>query len=248
MTRIAIPALVVLFVFNSCTKFNARDYFKHPGQLRFCNIATWTDVPSDESEDVRTNVFVYDDNGNPLSVTSDQHGTGRGFHYFTYDDQQRLATYEYEFAYTKIYHYQDDRQLADSATVTDAFGREFSEVYTYDVKNRIIKSVLRMVSSPFEEDEYTTEVRDYVYLNDDLSSASLDGNQQNPDVVYSDKPSIFMTNKVWMFINQNYSKHAVEGVITTNKIGLPLTIERNAYQFPFLDINGAGATISYQCE
>lgn len=248
MTRIALSAIVVLFVFTSCTKFNAGEYFKNPGQLRFCNLATWKEAPADASGDTRINMFTYDANGNPTKVTSNQHGTGRGFHYFTYDSQQRLSTYEYEFAYTKTYHYEDDRKLADSATLTDVYGREFSEVYTYDVKNRIIKSVLKLVASPFEEDEYTTDVRDYVYLNDDLSSITLNGNQLNPDVVYSNDPSIYMTNKVWKFVNQNYSRHAVAGVITKNKLGLPLTIEKEDYQFPFLDINGAGATISYECE
>lgn len=248
MTRIAMYLTVVVFALSSCTKINFIEYRKNPGQLRFCSIATWTDTPGDETSDERTNVFTYDEHGNPLSVVPDQQGTGNGAHYFTYDDKERLATYEYEFVQTKVYHYKDDNSKADSASVTDALGREFSEVYTYDSKGRIIKSVLTFVSSPFEEDVFPEETREYVYRNDDLSSINVNGVQQNPDVIYSTRPSVYMINDVWKFVNQNYSKHAVEGVLTRNVIGLPLTFAEDDYEFPFLDIQAAGSAVTYQCE
>ncbi|MBL7698898.1 MAG: hypothetical protein JNK79_12095 [Chitinophagaceae bacterium] len=248
MRRIAMCLTVVSFALSSCTKINFAEYWKHPGQLRFCNIAAWTDSPGDESSETRTNVFTYDEHGNPLSVIPDQHGTGNGSHFFSYDTQERLVSYEYEFVKTKVFHYQENKSRADSATVTDAFGREFSEVYTYDTKGRIIKSVLTFVSSPFEEDAFPPETRDYVYLNDDLNSMIVNGVQQNPDVTYSDKPSVFMTNKVWKFVNQNYSKHAVNAVASTNRIGLPASFGEDEYEFPFLDIQAPGSTIKYQCE
>lgn len=245
MRRVAIWLPVVFFSFSSCTKINFTEYRKNPGQLRFCNIATWTDS---RGEETRTNIFTYDENGNPLAVESNLHGTGNGFHHFTYDAQERLATYEYEFVQTKNYHYTGAGKQADSATVTDALDRIFSEVYSYDEKGRIIKSVLTFVSSPFEEGEVPTETKEYVYLNDDLGSIQLNGIQQNPDVVYSDKPGIYMTNSVWKFVNQNYSRHAVSNVATTNLLGLPLTFKPNDYEFPFLDIIGQGSTVTYQCE
>lgn len=248
MTRIALCFTVIVFAFVSCTKINFAEYRKNPGQLRFCNIATWTDSPGDESSETRTNIFTYDEHGNPLTVTSDNSSTGSGAHFFTYDDKQRLAKYEYEFVRTKEYHYDGNSTRADSATVTDLFEREFSEVYTYDTRGRIIKSVLTMTSSPFEEDVFPPETKDYIYLNDDISSILLNDVQQNPDVTYSDKPSVYMTNKIWKFVNQNYSKHAVSGVATRNRVGLPLTFTEEEYEFPFLDIQGAGSTVTYQCE
>lgn len=247
MIRIATCLVIVVFVFNSCTKINFADYHKNPGQLRFCNIETWVEKRG-EPEFVRTNVFTYDEHGNPLSVIPDIGGTGNSSHFFRYDEQLRLSEYEFEFVETSSYHYTGNRKRADSATVTDIYGRIFSEVYTYDPQFRIIKSVRTMISSPWEEDNFPPETKDYVYLGDDLSSYIYGGSQQNPDVTYSEKPSIYMTNSVWKFVNQNYSKHAVAGVASTNRIGLALTYEETSYQFPFLDLVSPGSTIRYQCE
>ncbi|RYG51709.1 MAG: hypothetical protein EOO01_08010 [Chitinophagaceae bacterium] len=247
IARIAICLATITTLFYSCTKVKFKDLHDNPGQLRFCNIATWTDT-RDEMGSQRINVFTYDEHGNPLSVTSNFDGTGNSSHFFRYDELLRLSEYEYEDVETRSYHYTDSKKKADSATVTDVYGRIFSDVFTYDESGRIIKSVRRMVSSPFEEDIYPDETHEYVYLNDDLSSIIYGGSQQNPDVTYSDKPSVYMTNSVWKFINQNYSKHAVAGVDTRNTFGLPLTFTPGSYQFPFLDIGADGSSVTYQCE
>jgi hypothetical protein len=103
------------------------------------------------------------------------------------------------------------------------------------------------VSGPSEEDEIPDEVREYIYLNDDLSSILLIGVQISEDVVYTNKASVYMTNKVWMFVNQNYSKHSTESVDSSNRIGLPLKFSTEKYSFPFLDIEGAGSEVTYFC-
>lgn len=237
---------LLFFAFASCTKFSFTDYKKNAGTLAFCNIATWTDVHGDE---VRTNVFEYDSSGRPVSVTSNLNGTGNGHHFFTYDNQDRLSSYEYEFVETKQFIYDNSSNVRPAgAQVTDLLGREFAETYTYDDRGRIIKSVRAFVTSPFEEDGIPDVVKDYIYLNDDLSSILLNGEQVNPDVVYSSKPSVYATNKVWMFINQNYSKHAIDATEGGNRIGLPAKFKSGHYQFPFLDIEAAGSTVTYACE
>ena len=243
--KTALSLSLVFFMFISCAKISLKDYVKNPGiDLRFCNIKTWTDTHGDEQ---RINVFTYDENENPVSVTSNQQGTGSGHHFFTYDDNQRLIKYEFEFVYTKEFHYEENARRAIGAKVTDIVGREFSEVYTYDDKGRIIKSVKSFVSGPSEEDEIPDEVREYIYLNDDLSSILLNGVQISEDVVYTNKASVYMTNKVWMFVNQNYSKHSTESVDSSNRIGLPLKFRAEKYSFPFLDIEGAGSEVTYFC-
>ena len=243
--KAALSVAATICIFISCSKTSLKDYRKNPGiDLRFCNIKTWTDV---RGEELRTNVFSYDENENPVSIISNVSGTGNGSHYFTYDDRQRLTKYEFEFVYTKEFHYEGNSRLASGAKVTDVLGREFSETYTYDDRARIIKSVLHLVSSPFEDEVTPDETRDYVYLNDDLSSIILNGEQVNADVVYTDKPSIYMTNKVWMFINQNYSRHSIDGVETSNRLGLPLKFKPGQYEFPFLDIDGANSAVTYNC-
>lgn len=243
--KTALSIAVVLYLFVSCTKYSLSDYVKNPGiDLRFCNIKTWTDIHGDEQ---RVNIFTYDDNENPISVTSNQQGTGSGHHFFTYDEDQRLIKYEFEFVHTKEYHYSSASRKALGAKVTDALGREFSETYTYDDKGRIIKSVKSLVSTPYEEDDIPDETREYIYQNDDLSSILLNGEQISQDVVYTNKASVYMTNKVWMFVNQNYSRHSTESVDSSNRLGLPLTFNPSKYSFPFLDIEGTGSTVTYFC-
>lgn len=243
--KIALSIALVFLMFVSCVKYSLRDYVKNPGiDLRFCNIKTWTDIHGEEQ---RTNVFTYDEKENPISVTSNQQGTGNGHHFFTYDANQRLIKYEFEFVHTKEYHYDGNSRRATGAKVTDALEREFSETYTYDDKGRIIKSVRSLISSPFEDDEIPDEEREYIYLNEDLSSILLNGVQISEDAVYTNKASIYMTNKVWMFVNQNYSRHATESVDSSNRLGLPLTFDASKYSFPFLDIEGAGSTVTYFC-
>lgn len=237
---------LIFFAFISCTKFSFNEYKKNAGTLAFCNIATWTDVHGDE---IRTNKFEYDSSGRPVSVTSNMNGTGNGHHFFTYDKQDRLSSYEYEFVEKKKFTYNNSSNVRPAgAEVTDVLGREFAESYTYDDRGRIIKSERSFVSSPYEEDGIPDVVREYIYLDDDLSSILLNGEQVNPDVVYSSKPSVYATNKVWMFINQNYSKHSVDAVQSVNRIGLPAKFKSDHYQFPFLDIETTGSSLTYACE
>lgn len=243
--KIALSIASVFFIFICCTKYSFDNYRKNPGiDLRFCNIKTWSDT---QGEDARVNVFTYDEHQNPVSVKSNLSGTGNGNHYFTYDDKLRLVKYEFEFVRTKQFHYEGTSRTASGAQVIDLLGREFSETYTYDDKNRIIKSELHLVTTPFEGEIIPDEVREYIYMNDDLNSIVMNGQQVNPDVVYTNQPSVYMTNKVWMFINQNYSRHSIDAVETINRMGLPLKYEANHYEFPFLDIDGANSSITYNC-
>lgn len=243
--RTALSVLLALLVSYSCTRVTLDDYKNKDGiDLRFCNIKSWTDIHGDEE---RTNEFTYDEHGNPLTVTSDHQGTGSGFHYFRYDEEQRLSEYEHEFVQIKYFRYEGSSRKATGAKVIDVYGRELAETYTYDDKDRIIKSVLEFVSSPFEEDDFPTETREYIYVNDDLQSILLNGNQQNPEIAYSKKPSVYRTNKVWMFVNHNYSKHSTTNVESTNRLGLPSKFDSTHFEFPFLDIEASTSQVTYNC-
>lgn len=237
--------LLAGFLFVSCNKV-FEEHRQNPGvDLRFCNIKTWTDSHLDE---LRENKFTYNEHDNPVSVTSNQHGTGSGFHYFRYDENQRLKEYEEEYVVTRYYHYDGNSKLPTGDSMVDAYGREFRETFTYDSKNRITKAVVEFISSPFEDDDYADDVKEYIYDGDDLQAYIWNGNQQNPEMVYISKPSIYLSNKVWMFINRNYSKHSALGPATYHRIGLPLTYhDEPPYQFPFLDINFFGSTVTYMC-
>lgn len=243
--KVALTLLLLVLLLSTCTRVTLNDYkHKYGIDLRFCNIKTWTDTHGDE---LRTNVFTYDEHGNPVSVTSDHEGTGSGWHYFRYDEHQRLSEYEHQFSQTKFFNYDGVSRKPTGARIVDVYGRELAETYTYDEKDRIIRSVIEFVSSPFEEEDFPTETRDYIYVNDDLQSILINGEQHNPEVTYTTKPSIYRTNKVWMLVNHNYSKHSTINVANTNRIGLPAAINQVQFEFPFLDIESSGSTIIYNC-
>src|SRR5688572_23737653 len=120
--KIALSIIAVFFIFVSCSKTNFAEYRKSPGiDLRFCNIKSWSDIHGDEQ---RTNFFTYNEYENPVSVISNQSGTGSGHHLFSYDDQQRLVGYEYEFVFIKQFKYEGSSRRSHGAQVTDFYGRE----------------------------------------------------------------------------------------------------------------------------
>jgi hypothetical protein len=241
-------ALYLFLAFSLCVSCKKLfdEYRQNPGvDLRFCNIKTWTDNHMDE---LRENIFTYNEHGNPISVTSNHQGTGSGYHYFRYDEKQRLIEHEEEFVSTHYYHYEGTSRQPAGNTIIDAYGREFEETFTYDSKGRIIKAFTEFISSPFEDDLYPNEEKEYMYDDYDLKAVLWNGHQQNPEMVYSGKPSIYFSNKVWMLVNRNYSKHSPVGPATFNISGFPLIYhEEPPYQFPFLDINYYGSKITYDC-
>jgi len=230
----------------SCNK-RLEEFRLNPGlDLRFCNIKTWTHPHLGE---LRTSIFHYNAQGNPISVTSNLEGTGNGYHYFRYDNQHRLAEYEWEFAYTYYYHYDGNSRRPLGDTRIDAYGREYEEIFTYDEKGRITKVVSLFVSTPFEDEENANEETDYYYEGENLVRVVANGHDQLFDVEYTSKPSIYLTNKVWMLVSRNYSRNAPAGAASFNSKGLPLTYPAEpARQFYFLDMGYEDAVITYQCE
>lgn len=242
-------SLLLLFVcalFLSCNK-KFDDFRKIPGMdLRFCQIKKWDDQ---HPTGLRHNVFSYNEYGNPTSVTSDLEGTGAGYHYFKYDENQRLIEHEWEFIGTYLYHYEGSDRRPTGNTIVDAYGREFEETFTHDEKGRIVKTVTVLTYTPYEEEEYPDETKEYMYDENNLVKFTLVGHYQSEDVAYTNKPAIYLTNKVWMLVNRNYSKNSPAGAATFTPIGLPLTYhEEPGFQFAFLDMYFPQAKITYECK
>lgn len=229
----------------SCNK-SLEEYHSRPGiDLKFCNIKTWIHPHLGES---RTNIFAYNSLGNPVSVTSDITGTGSGFHYFRYDDRNRLSEHEHEYVATYYYHYTGNSNRPYGDTRIDAYGREYAETFTWDEKGRIINVYAEFVYSPFEEEENPDENIEYVYEGNNLVRYIWNGHP-SADVEYTSKPGVFATNKIWMLVNRNYSRNATTGAATFNNKGLPLTYApQPGFQFSFLDMGFEEAQVSYLCK
>lgn len=242
--RKPLSLLLICSLFFSCSKTLEHQRL-HPGiDLRFCNIRSWTHPHLGET---RSNTFTYNALGNPVNVTSNMEGTGSGFHYFTYDDQVRLSVHEHEFTYTYYYYYEGNSRRPTGCTRIDAYGREYEETFTWDNKGRIVGVNAAFVSTPFEDEINADEEVTYVYDDRNLIGYDINGHQQY-EFEYTNKPSLFFANKVWMLVNRNYSRNAPTGAATYNKTGLPLTYhEQPPVQPSFLDMGYESAVITYHC-
>lgn len=192
--------LAILF-FLSCDKEDA--IITPPPQTPLCQIISWTDTMFTGA--LRHNVFTYNEHGNPVQVISEHAGTGAEPDYFTYDSLQRLIEHASLFTFQYLYHGSDT--LPYGATEIWPYGETFILAFTYDDQQRIVK-VMRDSS----EVNYTYDSKGNL-VNDQILSSN-----------YSDKPSIYSTNKWWPLIHLNFSKNSLSVDNDYNECDLPQKI------------------------
>ena len=190
--------------------------------------------------------FTYNEAGNPLSVTYQEQGYDNNWHYFKYDDQERLVEYRVELEPgldIEIHHYAYDeknRVITDTGTFRLTGYIVILSTFEYDSRNRIIKENKEVID--IEEGSQPFEIDPVYYQYDER------GNLINPfppgdPVTYDDKISFRRTNKVWMLIERNYSLNNVTGVSEYNEHSLPLSFQNYTW---FLGVSIVG--IEYECE
>ncbi|HEX9511529.1 MAG TPA: hypothetical protein VF939_13665 [Puia sp.] len=175
-----------------------------------------------------TLIFTYNKSGNPVSGIH-QMNIGENL-LFRYDKWNRLTEYIniYPDELGDYWHkYTYDNKKSDQIIADTAF-RDFVSsngklinyndidltTFKYDSKGRISQSTEYVLGD--------TIVRLYNY--------NAQGNLQNPGSVYDNKLNIHLTNKIWMFIDRDYSiNNPVDnGNYTYNSMGLPITINTNS--------------------
>jgi hypothetical protein len=193
--------------------------------------------------------FEYDKDNNPVSVTSDQPGTGYPNLYFKYDKKGNLIEYVglysggNSFEFLHRYGYSDNRIVADTVYIFGQYPNPTS-YYTkrvlhlkYDKFNRVIKdSVVYASANAYDQDIA------YNYDNN--------GNLIRSGTTYDDKVSPQRTNKVWMFADRNYSVNNMVAANSYNSSGLPLTFSGNQFQTLAIFANTyfyGSAEITYDC-
>lgn len=185
--------------------------------------------------------FTYNTHGDPVSVTVSNPGTGNPKVIFLYDHYNRITDYigpyskldpanlpkEIFFEYWISYTYAD--QNPSSLPVVDTF-RSFGiyrngqftvstptniEHYTYDSKGRIIQI------------NYSN-----IYSNNTLTyNYNANGNLVRSNVMYDDKINFRRTNKLFMFLDRDYSMNNPFIATSYNDKGLPLTIPNSPVDF-----------------
>jgi len=167
----------------------------------------------------RVFTFEYNQKGDPIRITPTLVSTGSPKHEFRYDNKGRLTDYigPYNngfFEFWHIYRYDNkDRIVSDSVYIFGRYGERPSDdfpslrqyhTYEYDAQDRIKKVNSGSSVQEFNYDE--------------------DGNRIIPGVTYDDNPNPFRTNRIWMFLNRDYSVNNSWSTAVYNDKGLPATL------------------------
>ena len=205
----AAMSVTTFFLLTGCEK--AFDYLKdHPGEnARLCHIQklefSW---PGGQSTEISIN---YNADGNPTAMISTGTPSTTEEYHFRYDKYGRLSdfmlTYYGSAGGVVIWHeysYPDKKTIIDSAyeytgnlndpvhpTDFSAHG-EGIFIYSLDASGRIIKS-----TEPSSDSSTPPYVTNFAY--------DVRGNLVRPGVTYDNKVNVYQTNKVWMFVYNDYS-------------------------------------------
>ena len=198
-----------------------------------------------------TALFFYNAFGNPKAVNVTNVGTGNPNYVFKYDASQRLSqaigvytngNFENWHKYT---YGPGNRVIVDTTYTFGLYnGGAFPSNYYYHsighyqyyAEGRIIKitrDFLLPVGNP-------SSVTTYSY--------DMNGNLIKPGVVYDDKINFHRTNKVWMFLDRDYSRNNPMTASSYNPY-LPLKFNQPAaYPYYLLSLQVNVADISYDCK
>jgi len=197
--------------------------------------------------------FTYNKWGNPIKVDVTNVGTGNPIYEFKYDGQQRLiqtiAFYSNgAIDFLQKYKYDNNNLISSDSTYYNGtygvsgpenfFGKGI-DIYGYDANRRLILVTSHITAFGFTN----TLIKNFLY--------DADGNLSgfNHDL----KMNINRTNKVWMFLNRNYSVNNTFVADSYNNSGLPTKIpfaQTNSSDI-FLGLNlGAynSSEVDYQCK
>lgn len=214
----------LLFPLAACEK--VMEYLEEnpDSDIKYCNIKKFTEN-SGPAAGPRVADFTYNAFGNPVKVIVNNVGTGNPNRFFKYDSHQRLKEYRgeytngnYEFWYRYAYAPASNRIITDTVYIfgpiapepTTFFDRRVTH-YTYDAGGRIIQT--STVSTVFPGPPVVS-----TYTYDAM------GNLVRPGITYDTKINLHRTNRVWMFLDRDYSVNNPLTADTYNSNGLPTSI------------------------
>jgi hypothetical protein len=207
-----------------------------------CKILKTVSKQNAAEDQVFTRTFYYNSKGDPEKVIVDHQLTGTQNIGFKYDKYGRLQEYSayYDnggFDFIHRYKYDNNRIVIDSQySAINSFFPPLVTLYyvKYDKLNRVIQDSVTI-------HDKTIFVSNYVY---DAKGNLSNGND------YDDKMNLHRTNKVWMFIDRNYSVNNPVGA-SSYQAGLPLgypPTQRDIFFLTASAYGNGGVTIFYDCK
>jgi hypothetical protein len=171
---------------------------------------------------------TYNKHGQPLTVIYDNLDNITPWRFFEYDKSHRLIEYRAEWGpgrefYTEIHRYGYRGNLIVIDTAYLQVEGTFNLIYylTYDNHKRVISQDEYILHDDGTTSFFRTVDYDY----------GSDGNLVIENQFYDNNPSYMSTNKIWMFVNRNYSTNNFAGALTYNDQGLPLTYGQSSGSF-----------------
>jgi hypothetical protein len=246
--QIFVARLMLLFMLSqlsSCQKFIDK---LHPGHTQNdytrCRIKhITTQVGLDTTEELIGTV-EYNNANNPVGLTYNKHLAYLVYlRFMTYDSLNRLKTYKVFYDETTeveshTYGYVGDRIMTDTSISRLTGYIKVLSTFEYDSKGRIAVENREVLD--FEGPPDTWEhLEPLIYLYDS------NDNLVDHDYTYDDKINFRRTNKVWMFIQRDYSKNNLQGATEYNEHGLPTRF--NNSKDP-LFYTGPLTSIDYECD
>lgn len=238
-------SVIFIFQLSSCIKapdpFNPGDADNVYNGCRIKQIVTAGQYAS------FTRIFTYNSDNDPLSETGTlglvHGGTGNPDLTFKYDNRHRLIEFAGLYAngyyeYLHHYTYQGNRILIDTVSIFGLYGGPLPPpgqvaygYLRYDKLNRVVQD------SFFTPGPNSSLVINYVYdANGNLVTDNAYDNKLNPR----------RTNKIWMFIDRNYSVNNPVAASAYNSSGLPLHL--NLFGVFLFSGYGGSTDITYECK
>jgi hypothetical protein len=239
---VATFAFIAAMLFSTSCKKVIEQVFQSPKtELDFCAIKkiTAVDYPAGYPDfpEISHWTFRYNSNGDPISVETDRVGTGYPNVIFRYDSKHRLSDIIWIFG-----TYDDPGP-----------GFDFWTRITYNSQNRAISAKYYVEGTYGQNPTDYTDVIDITYQYDsegrlisDLLKYDTEGDLIGPPV-YDDKVNMHRTNKVWMFVDQDYSVHNPFIATAYNSFQLPKHVEFSELHH-FLDLPYFSLDIQYSCD
>ena len=244
----ACMACTAILQLSSCIKpHDPHNPFDADNTYDGCRVKQTVNQSTDESIIITRN-FSYNSNNDPVSVNSPQVSTGNPNLVFKYDDKCRLIEYSglytnglFEFVHK--YGYTHNRITIDTqyvfgtyATLSGYYGLRYKYL-SYDHLDRIVQD-----SEVFVLPGAMINVINYSY---DASGNLINGK------TYDTKLNPHRTNKVWMFVDRDYSVNNSVAAATYNSSGLPtsFTPPTSTFDLAFGYVFYFGSTqIFYDCK
>ena len=171
---------------------------------------------------------TYNKHGQPLSVIYDNLDNSTPWKFFEYDKSHKLIEYRVEWGpgrefYMEIHRYGYKGNLIVIDTAYLQVEGTFNLIYYLEYDNH--KRVISQDEYILRDDGTTSYFRtvDYDY--------GSDGNLIIENQFFDSNPSYIATNKIWMFVNRNYSVNNFAGALSYNEHGLPLSYGQSSGSF-----------------